>query len=374
MEPFSLNLNPLRMKNLFYLLCIGLICFNSCSTKSIEVENDLKKGNLKGDVVFIHNLSNLDPSLEFNEDGMILRKIYFDPKYSIYQEWIYSYLGNKVIKDVEFLDGQNKGLVSYTGNYTYDSDDQLIRYDQNRDGNEEKVEYYFIDGLLSEKIESNNIYNKSIKYYYNSDKLDSTIQIDTESKTKIVKGKVVNYFDDKGKIIESNYTYRDGSKNRQVNIYDEETGLLKEYIYGGKKNEYKYDYDSKDNWIKLYINGNLIQERKIYYKGDDYSKIINEVDNFKKSLQSNSSNSSYRNSSNNSSSKPKSKNKVCYNCKGAGELICYTCNGSAIQNCPNHRGPDCYTCKGSGVTKCYSCIGGKTRCRICSGTGIDNRF
>lgn len=156
--------------------------------------------------------------------------------------------------------------------------------------------------------------------------------------------------------------------------YDRATGRL----FGWESKTYfvveKYGYPykllkKKPGYQYKIENGEIV---KIIIKGYSVDSVKKQDTSFKyESKESFHFNSSEKNSANDNTSKPESKIKICSKCKGAGETICYTCNGTAIQNCPNHRGIDCYTCKGSGITKCYSCLGGKKECSWCRGTGKD---
>lgn len=379
-------------KSITYLF-LTIISITSCDVSDKKNETDLEKENLKGEVVFVQILGlSLKPHTEFNENGFIKRKILSIPKISYYEETEYFYLNDKISKEILYK-GDEDGLSSFIGNYKYDGNGNLsIIEKQYSKDILQTINYRYKDHLLIEEIEVGDPdYNQHTLFYYTKGILDSSIVKSgyINTKSHITK----NYYNHLGQLVKKDWT--DGKDDFSFVYYYDDNGLvIKQVDIKGENietNLINYEYDNRGNWVKKYFGGKLNVERKIYYKGDDYSKIINELDENKRSLQSNSKisqedNSRYINSSSSNQNTYSNQNQQserqkqwvnCPSCVGRGELVCRECNGTTLMFCGScdgrgtFQGKTCYLCKGALKVKCTPCYGKGTkgRCDRCHGKG-----
>ncbi len=367
--------------NVIALVTTALTLFYSCNSKKIKVDNDLSKEGLIGDVVFVQKKAAFDEAKEFNENGMMTKEIVFMPEYDLYQETEFVYNGNKIIKDIDIRSTANVGFLTYVGNYIYNSDSQLIRFEKNLDDYIQTKDYKYSNNLLVEEVEKLKEYSLQTKYYYSESRIDSSIliQVDLDGKSD---SKEIKYYDQKGKVIKSIYINSAGDSAIGFRLYNEK-GLFVE-VKNKNKNEnlksvYTYEYDSVGNWIKMYQDGKLYAERSIYYKGSDYSFAVFQINKFKSSLNKKLKSASavannyepYQDNSTQSESSQQQQWVNCRTCHGQGVEVCSYCGGSGKVKCGN--------CDGTGIwgynkKTCVGCGGkGEKYCNICSGKGTRGR-
>ena len=381
------------MKNVILVILSGiLITLAGCTSENNSVENDLKKGNIKGDVIFIKEISkdlsgdNTQINItEYNESGNIKVEL----NSSKYQNELkeYEYNENKVNRIiVNVVDAENNKIEGVM-NYFYNPNGLLIKISPNNITFDENKKLSLIESSTTFEHESKNI-SKEIyslqgekfrtTIYYRTKQLDSSLNIiklvDYESKTG------VNYFyDDYGNQIQLNYEDSFGGKVIRKNTYT---------------------YDSYGNWIKKIESANgkeeNVIERKIYYKGDDFAEIKSEFENFRMTILSNTNNSkvgtksnksqTQSNYNNNSSSNTyqQPERQKCKKCNGTGRYFCQMCNGNGVIKCTNfcingrtqlanEESKTCYKCNGTMRLNCYNCNGrGNAKCYECIDGYISN--
>jgi len=367
--------------NLIALMATALTLFSSCNSKEVRIDNDLSKQGLIGNVVFVQKEGAFDEAKEFNENGMMTKEIVFMPEYDLYQETEFVYNGNKIIKDIDIRSTANVGFLTYVGNYIYNSDSQLIRFEKNIDDHIQTKDYKYSNNLLIEEVEKLKEYSLQTKYYYSESRIDSSIliQVDLDGKSD---SKEIKYYDQDAKEIRSIYINSDGDSSIRFSVYNKK-GLLAERKIKTKNGETKfvntYEYDSVGNWIKMYTDGKLSAERSIYYKGSDYSFAVSQINQYKSSLNKKLKSApevenNYEPSQDNStqSESPQQQQWVnCRTCHGQGVEVCSYCGGSGKVKCGN--------CDGTGIwgynkKTCVGCGGkGEKYCNICSGKGTRGR-
>jgi len=391
-----------------------------CNSSGPENKTDLEKMNLKGEVIFL--VVEDSDFIEFNENGMKKKNIYYDKSYNdSYSESDFIYENGNLVKQIEVIiesDGKQKireNIYQYQNGLL-----KMIDYD-----NGFLIREFFHDGknnLIEEKSTLNfdgNPYITSTIYFYSNNQLDSTYQYQLiESNNKILQLKTS--YDSNGKTIGLSSVsttillslqYKDGLEIKEVTKSD--NGISELSI--------SYEFDQNGNWIKKISSSGSeedeVEERKIFYKGDDFSGIISGLTlvktNFKNGIsQPQNSNLSSSNGSNQYSDGPtKSQNfgesqipnkNTCYNCKGTGKcpkctipqnvrykqgesphdhketrygmIVCTQCGGNTM-NWGHDKNESCYLCKATGWLYCRECnpngnssnIG---QCQRCKGTGV----
>jgi hypothetical protein len=382
----------------------------SCSDSKLGQETDLEKENLKGDVIYVEYIREplcLDANLEFNDKGFIIRKMTFIPTYNIYEEIEYFYEDGKIVKDVfSRNDVKTNEIIYKPTTYEYGNNGELSETLMERsNGIKIVTKYKYNEDLLIESIENSPISIIKTTFHYTNNQIDSTISQDEDIEDKTIRT-TSQYFNDKGQKIKEKHDF-----GVDLYEYDESNLIIKEVSNrqdGVSKRKYTYEYDDNRNWIKKYSNGKLEKERKIYYKGDDYTDIKNKIEKYKsnfsgnvvKSSNNNSQTESNDNSSSNTYQEPERQQQPekvkCYMCKGSGN--CGECgkifrvhtwegNGWKDRNETRLGYVMCSDCSGAGVfykrsdypnvgkweieKKCYvgNCNSGWKPCNKCNGYG-----
>jgi len=301
-------------------------------------ENDLKKENLKGEVIYtkyISPLSNFEMHYEYNSRGFLTKQI---TRHDEIQEFSFTFENffedEKLIRSISTF-----GNPSYT-KYIYDVEGKVLK-ETTVDADDKSIirtiDYIYKDRLLIEKRSTSDLWTSISKYYYTSNNLDSIVEQNKNLEDKTIEFKYT-CFNEKGQEIKS--VNENGSYIITME-YNEFNEVKKEVINDAgdiEVNLYTYSYDENGNWIEKYVNGELESSRRIYYKGDDltmvkiellnkmesgYSKSDNsDSENQNNQIQSNNNSSVYpenKSAENSQSNKPK-----CYQCNGTGK--CRECS------------------------------------------------
>ena len=388
------------------VVVIGVVALNLKKNEPLKVEipvketieNDLKKENLKGEVIYIKGYNIYDYYLEFNSKGF---KTKYTTYYGFIQDKEYFYEDEKLVKIIH----SDNGILNQFITYLYDTEGKILKETKvDVDDLDFKfiTEYKYRDKLL---IETNSNYD-NCRYYYTKSLLDSTMINDDISSITYT-----YYYNKKGqniKILVSSYP--DEPPLILTIEYNEFNEVKKRFEHDGVVNLYTYSLDERGNWIEKYENGKLVDSRKIFYKGDDPTMVKNELlkkreSSYSKSFNSDSegqnnqiqdeyiNNSNY--SDNNSSGNLQPTEQHCNYCKGTGN--CSLCSkvyqvryydfgynkGWKIQNETRKGYIMCSECYGSGVNykmdagnwvienKCYvgTCNSGWIPCNECNSRG-----
>ena len=426
------------MKLLHSILCGLLLLYGCGSGKKLDdnlkktIDNDLKKENLKGDVIFIKTDDGEDhKAICYDDNGMMIRKIEQYPTSVI--DNVYQYQNGKLIKSIcnQFA---KKGNGENISNYMYDksgslisevSDDYTKSFSYNNDGLvTTEITLYSPNPAFIKKIEANN--------YYTKKSLDSTITTSTIVNSSVF---IEKHYFNKGLLI-SNSTIVDGefifSRSFNYDGNGELISFVQKSNEKGKMNieenscEYSYNFPNV-NWTekKTMKEGSVVSttKRTIIYKGGDYSSYLNRFESqiakfsngHGSKNHSNNPNYGNNNSANdqqnygNQQSSQQSQRKCSY-CNGTGrcstcsrtfrvhywggrgagwrdknemrpgQIMCDTCYGTGLIYgvTPINGDPPtkpCHVCDGSGWKNCPDCnYGGNGRnigqCSHCNGTGI----
>ena len=415
------------MKSLFPIFC-GLLLLSGCNSGK-KIDNDLKKENLKGEVILVDYDNQL---LLFNDNGLEIRQILVFG--GLIDETVKKYQNGKLINQLnkQFESGiiKNESKI----NFKYDINGLLssienstltITYNYNQDQ----------DLIEIVRNETTNGFKQSMKYYYTKHLVDSVKSI---SELGNVKYHTYSYYSKDGRIksainfvVETDNSIR--NKNTTAFKYDDNgneiTIITTEYagnqtIQKVTEEKFEYSYDPNGNWIekKTIIGGRVdnVLKRTIVYKGEDCSsyiskyetlitQILNSHNHLNNSNYGNNNSASdqqnYGNQQNNQQSQRKcsycngtGRCKTCgrtfrvhyWGGRGAGwrdknemrpgQIICETCSGSGLIYgiAPINGDPPtkpCHVCDGSGWKNCPDCnYGGSGRnigqCSHCNGTGI----
>jgi hypothetical protein len=378
------------MKKKYSIIFLGIILLSifSCSNSKLGHETDLVKENLKGDVVFVKYETIVEPSIEFNEKGMVKRKIYFDPSIDVCMEAEYIYNeDSRIDKKIEYQKVNNSELVTHIAKYVYNSENQLVRIEQIKDDELISIEFQYQNGLIQQESENDKYFKTTKRYYYTDKALDSILCFKTYKNTNEIT-KEIDYFNKKGKISKTLITSHDGSILIKNYEYDPKSNLMSKSTIQRDNNEpkisnYSYDFDAKGNWIKLYTNNEIGQERVIYYKGDSYKNFVDKIDEYKQSKVSsrdkktenitqpnfndNSSSNTYQETERQKQQQPE---KVkCYSCRGSGN--CGKCSKTCSK--PYYQGNGSYKWRNEtkqGYTMCHDCFGrGHKQSHVVGGSG-----
>jgi hypothetical protein len=418
------------MKDLFILLLIGTSSFyyscNSNTSGNQEsknvIQNDLKKNNLKGDVIFVdytYQYDKYDPIITISEynNGFLQReysnlneelKIYYYNKERLEKITTDGFKENKIYRGVEILEyDENMNLINKTEVKDNETYEYTYSYSNNR---------LYKESFLSGKI-------KSKSTYYYSENLDSVY---TESEN-LLQINSKEYYNSKGQKIKTFIKFFDGSETLITKEYNEKGDEIKStsLSQGGKTSTDNtvYVYDSNGNWVSKitkYNDGRISKSnRNILYKGDDFSKVSTKLNQIVSTIsaradQSNKVNSSDDNSyssspSQNSFSGSKDQYSIsnnqsprhkCYECNGTGKclkcskpqrvrykkgekpedhyetrigmVVCTQCGGNTM-NWGHDENVFCYLCKGTGWLTCRECNLGSGdhlgECKKCRGSG-----
>lgn len=405
------------MKVFFRILVISLFTITqSCSNNNSEVENDLKKENLKGEVVLVKTTT-IDPEdvsssegfslVVYNEMGMKTK--YFVGQSSKYFSLYESIYDNDRLVLCKTSHNWSTGLENSEDKYSYDL---MGKLESKTDQNSTTKFSYNEDGKLFKEVFSMEGLSSTMEYFYSDGKKDSTFYT-------LNNGGKVSYRTDKFGVNNS-IVRRFNSEKTLTDIYylsNNEKGdcieeLGEEYDNKGNKiksttTKYEYNYDENGNWIqkRTIEEGKLknTEYRTIVYKGGDISSCINEMEKIINSISgSNNSNLSNQDnesnninsstytdqsdrSSNRSSSNSYQKNEkqqqTCSKCQGKGVEVCRKCNGNGMIQCSwcNNTGrkyyqgryETCSDCNGNMRKNCDRCYGkGNTgSCYTCRGLG-----
>lgn len=318
----------------------------SCGgNKTDNNKTDLSELDLKGDVNFLVEGYSFT---EFNENGMKKKSIYYDKSYNdVYNEKDFIYENGLLVKDIlviTFPDGKqesNETLYQYQNGLLskvyFDNGQHEYFYDKENNLIEKKITLSFEGFKPHTSIE---------KYFYTNKKLDYSLFTNPVGSTNENSG-WKNYYNENGKVKRyetENFSWFPGQPSNVITDFAYKDNLLikeeSKSENGVSETLYSYEFDKKGNWIKKVSSTNgmeNVEERQIFYKGNDYSKIISELNmtktNFKKGFKEpqnsknlNGSNQSSRSSTESqtfgeSSNTNKSK---CYHCNGTGK--CAKCN------------------------------------------------
>jgi hypothetical protein len=339
------------MKNYLNLFPLFFILLFSCSESTKEsaaekeVETDLKKENLKGDVIMVVDESDWELSFtSYNSDGN-RETNFFGSKNNSYFKDDFNYV--------------NKLLTSMSTNKFGEARTEILKYDEKNNLISQELPNYrsifnFYDNDNKKIKDSTYYYSPKkievIKYTYKSDgNRDSTIQHKYESgMTYYLLGKSINSKDfdlffyivkeneDKNLIAKYKYLFNGNGDDEKTEIQD----VINDTVY---ITTYKYVYDKHKNWIKSeeFVNNKLYEvvNRKIFYKGDDVSTYILKMNQIINSSREKGTIGSNRvpspgNSSQSGESIEKGNNssqsKKCYQCNGSGQ--CRECSKTFKRN------------------------------------------
>jgi hypothetical protein len=349
--------------NLFPLIFILLFSCSESTKESAadkEVETDLKKENLKGELIYLreeYSYNNNSPIItitEFSENGMKVKEI--KKRVDGFDNYLKLFFYSNGMLDKTMSNKIMEGeKIDETSLFFYDENRNLVRRSDLNSislGSKVESEYLYNNEILIKRVLRNGDYNSTETYYY-SKKLDSTVRDEINGirlKTKI-------HYDSNENPISEYIKYINGVESKYIYDYNEFGDVSKITFHKNDDNpeisNYTYTYDENGNWTTRIISTSDIAEsttkRKIYYKGDDYSNILNEAEEFIKSLESNSSNSRNGNSTgsigsnrvpspgNSSQSggsidqgNNSSQNKKCTQCNGTGQ--CRECSKTFRRN------------------------------------------
>jgi len=417
---------------IFSLSVVG--CGSDGKSESKSFKTDLEKENLKGEVVFVDNGWQ---HLEFNDNGMIIKEIYFSSDYpNSIQELVYIYEANKIIKCIDTRNPMDEGLQEFVNSYSY-NENLLSKIDHESNGNYIDEYYYNSSNLLIE-YRMTMKYDQTVaiystKYYYTENKLDSSYFETTYPVDKFFT-KTKSYYDKNGNKMKFISITKDGISTGYIE-YKDNFEINRKIISKDGTEEYKtsYVFDKNGNWIKKITTSNSgeeqVEERKLFYKGDYYSNLLDEINIHKQKIKSQTTNSSnsgviggggsnnnnetnnYQQQNNqqqnnqqqnNQQQNTQSEKRKCGPCRGTGQCqkctvpqnvrykqgeypndhkeirigmrVCNQCGGNTM-NFGADKNKGCYVCKATGWVYCLDCnVYGNGRnigkCRTCNGTGV----
>jgi hypothetical protein len=362
-------------------ISILLLTLGSCGTQPNQ--SDLKKMNLKGEVVLIKEGKDY---IFFNDDGNIQKKYSDENSYKYIDNFFY--IEKKLNKRTTF--------IIYESHAKTQVSEKQINFHYDKDGNltfESTI--YKSDNVLSAEDLSTLSHNRY--YFYENGKIitDSSFTKSLNIETRVERfkydGELLIRSEFERKLYESMGEFKNGkNESSNKNIYYYENGLLiKEISDENQTYKYLYENDVKGNWTKQNRSDGKVFYREIFYKGDDISFYENKFEEIKKEISSTSS-------ENNNNLSPKINNEIvpeekyiqsninpqkveiqtcrkcqgtgsvsCDRCAGRGETRCFRCSGNGLDS----KGNKCIWCKG-GFEECTGCRGsGKVGCRNCSGRG-----
>ena len=387
---------------------IGFLLLSSC-TSGEKIDNDLKKENLKGDVILV---AYDDRITLYNEAGMEIRSLTGDDR--IIMESIRNYQNGKLINQIrrKFISPR---VASYDNlsesklNYKYNSNGFLIstqdetytsiyNYNQDQDiteiaGDEAKglggfkqIQKFFYTKHILDSIRSisdlGSVKYHTYSYYSKNGQMSSALNFVRESDNSITNKNITAFkYDENG-----------NEKTRITTEYDVNNAVQKV-----TEEKFEYSYDPIGNWIekKAIIGGqedNLIK-RTIVYKGEDgssyiskYETLIIQISNSLKNI--NNSNLGNNNTANNQQNYSNQQNsqqsqRGCSYCNGTGR--CKTCgrtfkvefwDDTYHWTSRNESRPGlvmCSTCRGSGAIYGLKSVADKRppskSCNVCGGSG-----
>jgi hypothetical protein len=259
------------------ILLSSILVLISCINDKWLTRTDLEKYNLKGEVVFFKSHGHF---IEFNQDGMITKEIYFDTLNNSYRESEFFYNGTDIIKLKKYKLVDNK-IETEEFNYIYNSKNHLNRINKVNDSNDYSIVIYENDKVLETKhfIDSN---ISVTKYNYSSGRMESSINTRYQNNKAIEK--YVNYYDKNMNRIKYQLNRGDTFEFNMEFKYDEFNCVIQEISRGENftnESNYTYQFDSVGNWIEMYLNNSLYERRKIFYKGEDYSDLLNPILKYK---------------------------------------------------------------------------------------------
>ncbi len=356
-----------------------------CNSENNSLENDLKKENLKGDVKYVQYMREplcIDPDIEFDDNGFVIKKVTSVPRYDIYEESECFYEEGRIVKGI-YVGGEPiaKYLKFYTVTYKYGDNGKLSEILHEGDNGYKFVtNFKYKNDLLEETVENSPVSVDKTTFHYTNNQIDSIICLRKDIEDNLISRKS-QYFNSKGQEFKTILPYNEGTILRDFN----ESNLIIKEVYnlqdGVSEIKYTYEFDDNRNWIKKYSNGKLEKERKIYYKGDDYTDIKNKIEkdksnflgNDKKSSINNSQTESNDNSSSNSYQEPERQQQPekvkCYSCRGSGD--CGKCSKTFSK--PYYQGNGSYKWRNEtkhGYTMCQDCFGrGHKQSHVVGGSG-----
>ena len=288
--------------NIFF--SVTLIFLDSCSSgkvpldEKVTVENDLKKNNLKGDVILVKTTNPEDDSIYqgfslqvYNEKGMMTKDFFGRPKvtYRVH-EWIYD---NERIVLSKF----NSELTNEESKYSYNSIGKLESIFTLLLDDTTKF-YYNKDGKLIKELGNDFFIPTTKEYFYTKSKLDSIVFI---SSGDILSPFATTEIFGVNNRIKKTYNLESSGKNiliKIINYQNNEKGdcikeVCDEFDTKGIKTKsrilkYEYIYDETGNWIRKSTieEGKLIftENRTIVYKGSEINPYLSEVEKIINSL------------------------------------------------------------------------------------------
>lgn len=403
------------MRHIIILFILGIsLIISSCSSKT---KTDLEIDKLKGEVQFTHTIEIKDGIKteyisQFNEKGMRINYLEESANKKVKIDFFYK----ENLLDKSYLNAlQDSKEVKSIDNFEHNDKGQLIKYSSSIGGDNATVYFEYNNDKLIKEIKLDGSYSK--QYFYSSD-LDSIIQKDLVSEPNDEKIYRVQsfYYGENDNLIKKTISQQGVIYWTYNYEYDIEGNIIKVKSVNNKEEtqftKFDYTYDSKGNWTeKVEIDGEgnqiKIMKRKIYYYGEDITKIAQRVELF--SITNNKNNeltNSYNEGTNssdyttyeqssNSNQEIQIKKQQCRYCNGTGK--CRTCNkvfrthywdgkNSGWKNSNETRPGQvmCTTCNGAGVlygsksygedpqTKpCYnsSCKSGWIFCQECNYSG-----
>ncbi len=193
---------------------------------------------------------------DFNSEGMLTKSTAFDDEGNIIDETYYTYLKNKKISKVVFLDEELHGASTIEVNWSEDYlKSESLFLSTNGSLNQKLITEYLNDNLIEKLLffDSEDELINTNEYIYNDDmKITNIIRKD------LINNHHINYsirLDAVGNIIqELGIDENKQEKYMTKREYDSYNNLLLESVeMDGFKifySRYEYEYDTNNNWIK----------------------------------------------------------------------------------------------------------------------------